>query len=70
MKTTILHDVEYSLTQLFNQYIANEIIIGIEGLTVKRDTEDPRQINVKFLIEAVYPLNYIDISFGFSTTIS
>jgi hypothetical protein len=69
MKTTILHDVEYSLTQLFNQYIAEQIIIGIEGLVVKRDLDDPRQINVKFFIEAIYPLNYIEISFGFSTNI-
>jgi hypothetical protein len=70
MKPTILHEVEYGLTQLFNQYMADDIIIGIKGLTVKRDQDDPRQINVKFLIEAVYPLNYIDISFGFSTNIS
>lgn len=67
MKATILHDVQYTLEQLFNQYVADEIILGVEGLTVKRDTDDPRQINVKFFIEAIYPLNYIDISFGFST---
>ena len=69
MKATILHDVQYTLEQLFNQYVADEIILGVEGLTVKRDTNDPRQINVKFFIEAIYPLNYIDISFGFSTNI-
>lgn len=70
LKPTIVHDIEYTLTNLLNKYIADNIIIGIEGLVVKRDLNDPRQINVKFLIEAVYPLNYIDISFGFSTTIS
>lgn len=69
MKATILHDVQYTLEQLFNKYVADEIILGVKGLTVKRDSDDPRQINVKFFIEAIYPLNYIDISFGFSTSV-
>lgn len=70
LKPSIVHDIEYTIKNLLNQYIADNIIINVEGLTVKRDLDDPRQVNVKFLIEAVYPLNYVDISFGFSTTIS
>ena len=70
LKPTIIHDVEYTLKNTLNKYISDEIIISIEGLSVKRNAQDPRQIDVKFLIEAVYPLNFIDISFGFSTTIS
>lgn len=70
LKTTTVHDVEYALTQLLNKYIADDIIIRVEELTVKRNQKNPSQIDVKFLIEAVYPLNFIDISFGYSTTIS
>lgn len=70
LKPSIIHDIEYTITNLLNRYISDEIIIGVEELTVKRNLNDPRQVDVKFLVEAVYPLNYIDISFGFSTTMS
>ena len=59
-------DVNYTITNILNQFISQEIIVGYSNLSVKRSTEDPRQIDVKFEIEAVYPLNYINISFGFS----
>jgi hypothetical protein len=48
------------------EIMSQQIILGYSGLSVKRSKEDPRQIDVKFEIEAVYPLNYISISFGFS----
>lgn len=70
LKPSIVADVEFTLKGLLNKYISDDIIINYEDLVVARDLEDPRQLNVRFLIEAVYPLNYIDITFGFSTTIS
>lgn len=70
LKPSIVADVEFTIKMLLNKYIADGIIINYEDLVVVRDLEDPRQLNVRFLIEAVYPLNYIDITFGFSTTIS
>ena len=59
-------DVTYTITNILNQFISAEIIIGYSNLSVKRSSEDPRQIDVKFEIEAVYPLLYINITFGFS----
>lgn len=70
LKPSIVSDMEFTLKSLLNKYITDSIIIGYEDLVVARDLSDPRQVNIKFLIEAVYPLNYIDITFGFSTTIS
>lgn len=70
LKPSIVSDMEFTLKSLLNKYVNDSIIINYEDLVVARDLSDPRQVNVKFLIEAVYPLNYIDITFGFSTTIS
>ena len=70
LKPSIVSDMEFTLKSLLNKYVNDSIIINYEDLAVARDVSDPRQVNIKFLIEAVYPLNYIDITFGFSTTIS
>ena len=66
----LINDINYSLQQMFTTLINSEIILGYEGLSVKRDIENPMQINISFFIEAIYPLNFIEIKFGFSTTIS
>ena len=70
LKPSIINDINYSLQQMFVSLINSEIILGYEGLSVKRDIENPMQINITFFIEAIYPLNFIEIKFGFSTTIS
>ena len=70
LKPSMVNDVEYAVTQLLNTMITNETILGYEGLQVKRDIDNPMQINIIFYIEAVYPLNFIEIKFGFSTSIS
>ena len=64
--TGVISDVEYTITNILSQFTNQEIIMGYSDLSVARDTTDPRQINVNFKIEAVYPLNYINITFGFS----
>lgn len=63
---TIVGDVQTTLTNILSQFISQEVIIGYEGVNVKRSPDDPRAIDVSFEIEAVYPLNYINISFSFS----
>ena len=70
LKTSILNDIEYTLTQLLNTLAAAETIIGYEGVSVTRDIDNPMQVNIRFFIEAVYPLNFLEVEFGFSTTIS
>lgn len=65
-RPSVVADVQYTITSILNQFIGQEVLIGFSGLSVKRSTEDPRQIDVKFEIEAVYPLNYINITFGFA----
>lgn len=66
MRSTIVSDVELSLVSLLNTMVSQSIILGYNGVTVKRSKNDPRQIDVKFEVEAVYPLNYIDITFSFT----
>ncbi|MNV26092.1 Phage tail sheath protein [compost metagenome] len=66
LRPTIISDIQSSLISLLNQFKGQEVVIGYGGINVKRSSEDPRQVDVKFEIEAVYPLNYIDISFSFS----
>ena len=65
-RPSVLADVQYTITSILNQFVSQEVLIGYSGLSVKRSSDDPRQIDVKFEIEAVYPLNYINITFGFS----
>jgi hypothetical protein len=65
-KATSVAEVEETISTLLNSLITREIIIGAEGLVVRRSKNDPREIEVSFDIEAVYPLNYITISFGFA----
>jgi hypothetical protein len=65
-RPSIISDVQYTITNILNQFISQEIILGFNGLSVKRNSNDPRQVDVRFEIEAVYPLNYIGITFGFA----
>ena len=48
--------------------MSQEIILGYQGLSVKDSPDDPREVLVNFEIEAVYPLNYVTITFGFAAT--
>lgn len=63
---SILSDVNYTISNILNQFVSQQILLGFSGLTVKRNADNPTQIDVRFEIEAVYPLNYISITFGFS----
>lgn len=66
LRPTIISDIQSSLTSILNQFKGQEVILGYGGISVKRSTLNPTQVDIKFEIEAVYPLNYIDISFSFS----
>lgn len=70
LKASVVNDVEYTLTQILNTLAAAETIVSYEGVSVTRDIDNPMQINIRFFIEAVYPLNFLEVEFGFSTTIS
>lgn len=68
LRPSVVGDVQSSLLSILNQFKSQEVLIGYSNVSVKRSKDDPRQIDVKFEIEAVYPLNYIVIEFGFSST--
>ena len=61
-------NIKYTINSILSQFVSQEIILGYSGPTVKDSPDDPREVLVNFEIEAVYPLNYITISFGFSST--
>lgn len=66
MRPTIIGDIESTLISILNGFQARSIILGYNGVTVKRSAIDVRQVDIQFEIEAVYPLNYIDVTFSFS----
>jgi len=66
LTSSIVGDVQHTMEMMLNQFISQGIIINFSSLSVKRNSAEPRQIDVKFEIEAVYPLNWINIEFGFS----
>ena len=61
-------NIQFSINSILSQFVSQEIILGYSGPTVKDSPDDPREVLVNFEIEAVYPLNYITISFGFSSS--
>jgi len=61
-------NIQYTVNSILSQFVAQNIILGYTGPVVKDSPNDPREVLVNFEIEAVYPLNYITISFGFSST--
>lgn len=61
-------NIQFTVNSILSQFVSQEIILGYTGPTVKDSPDDPREVLVNFEIEAVYPLNYITISFGFSST--
>jgi len=63
---SIISDINYTMTNVLNQAIASSIILGYSGLSIKRNSLNPTQIDIRFEITAVYPLNYIEISFSFA----
>ncbi len=62
------NNIKFTVSNILNQFIAQEIILGYQGLTVKDNPLDPREVFVNFELEAVYPLNYITITFSFAAT--
>jgi len=62
------NNIKFTVSNILNQFIAQEIILGFNGLTVKDNPLDPREVLVNFELEAVYPLNYITITFSFAAT--
>ena len=61
-------NIQFTVNSILSQFVAQNIILGYSGPNVKDSPNDPREVLVDFEIEAVYPLNYITISFGFSST--
>lgn len=61
-------NIQYTVNSILSQFVSQQIILGYTGPVVKDSPDDPREVLVNFEIEAVYPLNYITISFGFSST--
>ena len=66
LTATLIADIKYTMESLLNGYVSEGVIISYSSLKVKRNSDEPRQVDVSFEIEAVYPLNWISIEFGFS----
>lgn len=65
-KPSMTGELQSAFSIMLNSLVSKEIILGVQNLQVVRDPYEPRQINISFQIEAIYPLNWIDIEFGFA----
>lgn len=65
-KPSMVGELQSAFTIMLNSLVSKDIILGVQNLQVARDPYEPRQINISFQIEAIYPLNWIDIEFGFA----
>lgn len=52
---------------LLNSYIGQKLITNYAGLTVARDSVEPRQWNITVMVQPVYPVNWIYITVGVGT---
>lgn len=49
---------------LMNTFIQQQLITAYSGLTVQRDSTEPRQWNITVAVQPVYPINWIYIKIG------
>lgn len=55
--------VEVATTQILKSLVAQELITAFANVRATRDSVEPRQVNVSFDIQPVFPLNWIRIDF-------
>lgn len=60
--------VQGAMVSILEQASAAEIIVGYSNVKVRIRPGDPQVIEVKFLYQPAYPLNYINVSFSVDTT--
>lgn len=63
---SVLSDINITINNILKSLEKDQIILSASDVVVKRSTIDPRQVDVRFEVEAVYPLNYVNIEFSFS----
>lgn len=59
-----LASIRSTINSFADNFIANDSIISISGLSVTQDLLNPTKVNVALKIHPVYPLNFIDIKFS------
>lgn len=57
-------DARRTLVAILNSLVAQELITAYAGVSVSMDAVEPRQLNVLFDIQPVFPLNWIKIDFS------
>lgn len=65
----ILEEIRSSTTKFLEVQIAKRIITKFEGVQVRVDSQDPRQVNVTFDIEPAFPLVDIPVTINVVTTL-
>ena len=59
----VVQQIEGRLNAFLKQLVRDQIISTYTGLSVRRDPEDPTQLNVEVFYKPVYPLLYIQFTF-------
>jgi hypothetical protein len=63
---TTIGSIQTVTTNILTALVSQGLITQFAELSVKRDSVEPRQVNVRFAVEPVFPVNwiFIDISVG------
>ena len=64
---TVVGNISYTINSILSQFVNATIIESFTGVSVSRSSTDPRQIDVSFEILPIYAVDYISITFSFSS---
>lgn len=64
IQTTTIKDVETVTLSILQSLVAQKLILTYKNVAVAQDKQEPRQVNVSFDINPIFPLNWIKIEFS------
>ena len=64
IQSTTVKNVEIVTNSILDSLIAQKLILSKANVKVAQDKQEPRQVNVSFDINPIFPLNWIKIEFS------
>lgn len=64
IQSTTIKDVETVTNAILSSLISQKLILDKANVKVSQDQQEPRQVNVSFDINPIFPLNWIKIEFS------
>lgn len=64
IQANTVKDIETTTISILESLISQKMILEYQNVVVKQDQQEPRQVNVSFDINPIFPLNWIKIEFS------